>query len=496
MRFYDTLLFDYIAGFKFVEGTVIYFVDKDTNKIQSYYKVLRRDDVVRIDSSMYDIYISTPCGRYSLIKKMLVSNIFKHKEYLSKETYLKRPNGFIEKCLRDKKVELNSDNFVMCEVLGYPIRKEDALLIEGLYYYRHLIPKPIMVNYMVTSLNEEDTWNTIFKIERQQDEIYVSEEDILPEQEDVEDYGHKKRRYDDDDEDDDDDDEDDEDDEDYDEDELERRDRMQDGQYYMYSYDYVPKPFIFHNLYEDDKKDLISLGLELEVECKPNTRYEVSRCFVSHSNNEKKFYLMHDGSLRNGIEVVTHPMIVEQNNRGLEQMEKHLETILSMIEKYTTVSSRCGFHIHVGRKYLKEESVCKLEYLFELFEDELSYLSRRLTFEFTTIPNTFICNENKRDKKNCIIPKLYGEDANSNKYVAVNTQHDSTVEIRLWTGVNKMDDMLDFVALTIALVRVVNKKTFLEISHMDFQDVLDIAGRKRLKELYRKYLKEKKDGGR
>ncbi|WP_455717798.1 hypothetical protein, partial [Anaerosporobacter sp.] len=91
---------------------------------------------------------------------------------------------------------------------------------------------------------------------------------------------------------------------------------------YIKQYNYIPEQFLFHKTNNEEE---LYLGVELEIdnggEEENNAKY-VTEFMNSSSEN---VYCKHDGSLRNGFEIVSHPCTVEYHKQlPYEELFKEL----------------------------------------------------------------------------------------------------------------------------------------------------------------------------
>lgn len=119
------------------------------------------------------------------------------------------------------------------------------------------------------------------------------------------------------------------------------------------------EPYFGHNEHPEYKyhrinykDDSLMLGVELELEInnlslfKEQVIYSISQ-ELDKINARNLVYLKHDGSLKYGIEIVTQPMTLKfLINRF------NVKSLLDSLQKYFTVLSTCGMHIHVDKKFI------------------------------------------------------------------------------------------------------------------------------------------------
>lgn len=254
-----------------------------------------------------------------------------------------------------------------------------------------------------------------------------------------------------------------------------------DYEYKVYPHDYRPKKFKPINLSNENSKYKMSVGLEIEVECKEDTRKYVCKTLAETKEYKDVYYLVHDGSLHNGVELVSQPFVVNYSD-GANKIANKLNSTLQLLDKLkTSTSDRCGLHIHIGREYLTKQAIAKLQYMFELFEKELIKFSKRKQLSYTRPIKHFQFKDNIRDIRNCIMPIMYGMYREEDKYVSLNTDHSATLEIRLWKGTQTKEEIEAYIEMTLLLCSIANKKTISEINKMEFSDIINLSNNKSFK---------------
>lgn len=238
---------------------------------------------------------------------------------------------------------------------------------------------------------------------------------------------------------------------------------------YIKSYNYTPDKFIFNKL-ENDLDNPLFLGTEIEVdnggEIEDNAKYVI--------DNLKNCYAVHDGSLRSGFEIVTHPSTLKYH----KQMN-YVEVFAWLIEKgYRSHDvATCGLHVHFNRDYLSDNKtiqdlcITKILFLLEKYSDNIEKIARRKSNGYS--------NKIKRDKEDdSLLDLLYkakgGGMYNSAKYSAVNLMHKNTVELRMFKGTLKRDTYIATLEFVKNLVDI-SKQTPLEnIQSVKFEEIINI----------------------
>lgn len=257
-------------------------------------------------------------------------------------------------------------------------------------------------------------------------------------------------------------------------------------------------PLLYHNFIPDKYKinDLTTkksverktytLGIELEVEAMGTERDRngiVNAVNLLNKNNledKDRYFVVHDGSLNNGLEIVTHPF--EININGVPNIIKDLQELLHFLSYYTSTSDRCGLHIHIGRQSFKDDLPQKLNYLFELWNDDIMKVSRRgRENRYCKMPHLFRTDKKLMKLWNAKQSKLYDVAYTDDKYVAINTNHSKTIEIRLWGGTQNPELISMYLELTLLLCVVANKRTYGELKEMELKDLIPLSNNKMFK---------------
>lgn len=254
-------------------------------------------------------------------------------------------------------------------------------------------------------------------------------------------------------------------------------------------HNYIPKEYKINDLVK--KKDInrktYTLGIELEVEAistNSHTRNGIVNAvnLLNKNNleNKDRYFVVHDGSLENGLEIVTHPF--EIGIDGVPLIIKDMQELLHFLKFNTKTSSRCGLHIHIGRKPFKDDLPQKLNYLFELWNDDIMKVSRRgRENRYCKMPHLFRTNKKLMKLWNAKQSKLYDVSYTEDKYVAINTNHSKTIEIRLWGGTQDPELISMYLELTLLLCVVADKKTYGELKEMQLKDLIPLSNNKAFK---------------
>lgn len=212
-------------------------------------------------------------------------------------------------------------------------------------------------------------------------------------------------------------------------------------------YNYKPCP-IFYEHDEDDRKfnddsitgyDKAYFGIELEIDQRrddyddyPADPDDVADNLMSEIPGfRERFYIKYDGSLNNGMEIVSHPHTYAAHY-NLEAWE----TLMSKARRAGFTShdvGTCGIHYHVNRNSLgstrqeRDDTAFKMVLLTECLWDDFVKFSRRRGFSYCHKHNVWT----KQDTFDKFKDKARGTMSRHN---AVNLCNTHTVEFRMCRG--------------------------------------------------------------
>ena len=206
-------------------------------------------------------------------------------------------------------------------------------------------------------------------------------------------------------------------------------------------------PMKFFGKYGDVFKGL-GTELEIDTDCCDATEKqyclnELDELFGEHG------YFKYDGSLHNGIEIVTQPHTVEAFYEL--PWKEILETCVNRGFSSHQIGT-CGLHVHLSREMFgdddetQSDNIAKLMQFYNIYWDDIIKVSRRTLDQamqwagrYPTVRKDSLKKwATKKDKYHC-------------RYMAVNVTNNATVEIRIMRGTLKLPTFLatiDFVVTT------------------------------------------------
>ena len=206
---------------------------------------------------------------------------------------------------------------------------------------------------------------------------------------------------------------------------------------------------------EQEKENLLYMGFELEFDYGPIGRStnirEKKLAVIEYSNNlfnsGSYLYYMLDGSLTNGLEMISQPSTLNFYKKNKEKFEKLFAFIKEM-----GFSARvsCGLHIHFNKDFYFNEEPIKdfyfynkeenLLYLIDKFWKELVYLSGRRYNRIRRWSNKFY-----KGPKEIVEDMMCGNF--ESRYHVLNFRNRNTIEIRLFHSTLEYDEFISFLEL-------------------------------------------------
>jgi len=181
-------------------------------------------------------------------------------------------------------------------------------------------------------------------------------------------------------------------------------------------------------------------GIELEVsgdnanpDCSPSElAEELSDVFGDHA------YYMHDGSIGDGVEIITQPHTME------EFLKLPWRDILKQIRDhgYRSHDAKCcGLHMHISRAAMTENGIARIIYFYEHYIQDIVRISRRNSDQMSNWASTYGWGDlTFAELANQVKSHDHGD--HSDRYHAVNLTNANTVEFRLMRGTLNYDSFM------------------------------------------------------
>lgn len=239
----------------------------------------------------------------------------------------------------------------------------------------------------------------------------------------------------------------------------------------VHDYNYKPSPIFIGS-------GTRFYGMELEME---NTTDEIESWLYAKSDEERVYYLKHDGSLDNGFEIVTHPHSIEAFMEARPYWEEVSKYVVGKGMR-SHEARQCGLHFHVSRKGIganeseRLRTIERVIFLYEKFFPQFLKLSRRTEAQLSEWADRYLdegdCPDMDRVRRAIC-------DKDCDKYRAINLCPEHTIEFRLFRGTLKIDTLMASIQLidnwinvamgtqgieTVTLDDIINQTTYPELS--------------------------------
>tara|TARA_R100000773_G_scaffold25352_1_gene22155 strand:+ start:594 stop:2156 length:1563 start_codon:yes stop_codon:yes gene_type:complete len=217
-------------------------------------------------------------------------------------------------------------------------------------------------------------------------------------------------------------------------------------------WDYTPNQLIFNYLNHNKNmmfKNLNSsnesnekFGIELECEFNTDdvrTKSEIVRS-IRNINDSKSFYCVNDGSLSDGVEIVSHPLSYDFiQNFDWNKIFRFRGDLIS----YNTDS--CGIHVHINRDCMSVLQQYKFVQFFNTHstfgfrisqrkKDNINKWSKFRDLLGDEFKKQLLYSYKSDLRNNNINYSKYKNIELGDKYYATNLKHSKTIEIRIFRG--------------------------------------------------------------
>ena len=199
------------------------------------------------------------------------------------------------------------------------------------------------------------------------------------------------------------------------------------------SYYYKPDP-IFYG--EGDRY----FGVELEIDEGGESDSRANRLMDIGNHDNPHIYIKHDGSLADGMEIVTHPMTLTYHMAEMPWDDVVAEAIRMGYRSHK--SCTCGLHVHVNRDAFgeteaeQEEVIARILFFVENHWNELLRFSRRTRSQMEQWASRY----GRKDDPKAVLDNAKKE--HHQRYKCVNLTNYNTIEFRMFRGTLKLNTLL------------------------------------------------------
>jgi hypothetical protein len=220
----------------------------------------------------------------------------------------------------------------------------------------------------------------------------------------------------------------------------------------IHSWDYRP-PLVFHPTVPVDPKKPMYIGMELEVSFGTDRTphwIDYLKDWIEPLNKDWKgndlIYIKGDSSVRNGCEIVTHPM---QPRWALRHFPFDAFDKLVTEGGARNSHSSAGTHIHINKEAFTTAHLWKFMQIHFRLPTLLRQLGGRGDVTYASFKDRDMASQRKALLE---IAKAKGKPQSVyNRYVAVNLRNEYTIELRYPAGGIKSDHIKKNIQLALAL---------------------------------------------
>lgn len=231
----------------------------------------------------------------------------------------------------------------------------------------------------------------------------------------------------------------------------------------IHDYGYKPEPVF----YGDSKR---YFGIELEIDGAGKDSDNADELLAIANRNEEYIYVKGDGSLDDGMELVSHPASLEYHKNY--QWEEIMKKAISLGYR-SHQTSTCGLHIHVNRSSLgethdeQEDVISRILFFVETHWAELLKFSRRSEYSMNRWAARYGYEKSGRE----ILDKA--KKGNNGRYAAVNLMNWATIEFRLFRGTLKYNTLIAAIELVNEICDLAIHLTDEGIEKMSWSEFVD-----------------------
>ena len=243
----------------------------------------------------------------------------------------------------------------------------------------------------------------------------------------------------------------------------------------IHNYSFKPEAEFQYRASEKARDALLTFGLELEVDL-GDDRYGLTR---ELSELNQPIYMKADGSLEEGVEIVTHPCTLAYHSYELRWAE--IGRVCKSYGFKSHNTSTCGLHIHIGRDQMgssyeeRQQTAGNIVLLVDALWEELVKFSRRNEENldrWAARPRTRltpgVAYTDRELTGYALASRDYG------RYQAVNLQNGGTVELRLFRGTLKRRTLIASIQLASNLTKYAMAHTPTECRNAKWADIVAV----------------------
>jgi hypothetical protein len=250
----------------------------------------------------------------------------------------------------------------------------------------------------------------------------------------------------------------------------------------IHDYSYKPEPIF----YGDDNR---YFGVELEVDdggCDEENAALILN--MTNDDAEDKLYIKKDGSLNEGMELVSHPMSLQYHKDSMPWQEIMRKLVVLGYQSHKT--STCGLHCHINRTAFgddadkQDEVIARIIYFVEHHWAEMLKFSRRTQYQMERWANRYGMKNKPKELMDDV------KNRSSSRYTCVNIQNYNTIEFRMFRGTLKYNTFVATLELIDEICNVALSLTDEQMPNLSWSEFVGNLDKEKCSELIT-YLKER-----
>lgn len=230
---------------------------------------------------------------------------------------------------------------------------------------------------------------------------------------------------------------------------------------FIHDYSYKPSPIFYGS-------GSRYFGVELEIDDGGHNDFNAEKIASVANADSRHVYIKHDGSLDDGMEIVTHPMTLEYHLNSMPWEDMMKEAVRLGYKSHKTKT--CGLHVHVNRTSFgdtiesQEACISRVLFFVERFWQELLKFSRRTEAQIARWAARYGIKDN---------PKATLDNAKKNyagRYTCVNLTNYHTIEFRIFRGTLKYNTLIATLQLVNRICCLAENLSDKEITDLNWCD--------------------------
>ncbi len=252
----------------------------------------------------------------------------------------------------------------------------------------------------------------------------------------------------------------------------------------VHEHDFKPNRFKFSYTQADvdavdvDNPRMLYLGTEIEIDGFDRRDDYASAIINTMTKGKRLAYAMRDGSLNDGFEIGVMPATLDYHMHEMDYANGFDTAVRIGFRAHETET--CGLHVHINRSFLGDTKTeqnyrsALMALILERNWDDVVKFARR---DYSHIERwadkqdlgADVYQTDTHEQLGNKMKRKYGKD----KYVAINMQHNQSVEIRIFRGTLKVDTYLATLQFVSNLAHYVMQADLSSAQRTTLQDIFN-----------------------